>query len=443
MSVSSCGRLTFAYELRQRDPATGAAGQNEADGSCGLLSVMQQGMSLRLLPPEPGTYELKLFARPESNSGTLLWVCTLEVECLAIQQSQSLPANPYLSWGLGSNAGVHGVKGCSVPSQDTLEVCERGECEVVLHTSRPLMMVCELANPELDFALAKRCLALQIAPEQLVCNVLCPYRGYYRLSVFVRDYDNGSGSFQNVGNFLLRCRGLGVNQNALYPPDLSPWCGPGMRTQAAGLSHFSHTEALVNLPQGRCNITFHCTSSQLQIHAVLSAESYKESKEKLNHARFPLSRYLLLTFTDSKVTVSMCLPQPGVYRLGLYGRTPPQKDYAPLCDYVLRSAYDRCGEPFPCVYSAWGKGCVLLEPRGGVLASQSWVCFRMRVPGARRVSVLAEQRVDLKMNKSRVWEGKAFTGDITQIKLTAATSDTSDMAVLMTFDVLDLESKQL
>ncbi|XP_026998013.2 kyphoscoliosis peptidase [Tachysurus fulvidraco] len=441
VSVSSSGRLTFAYELRQRDSKTGAAGQNEVDSSCGLLSVTQQGMSLRLLPPEPGVYELKLFARPEGDSGTLLWVCTLELECPAVQQRQSLPANPYLSWGLGSNAGVHGVKSCSVPSQDTLDVCERGECELVLHTLRPLMMVCELIHPELNFALAKRCLALQIAAEKLVCNVLCPYKGYYRLSVFVRDYDDGSGSFQNVGNFLLRCRGSGVNQNVLYPPDLSPWCGPGMRTQAAGLSNFSHTGALVNLPQGRCNITFHCTSSQLQVHAVLSSESYQKNKEKINHTSFSLSRHILLTITDSKVTVSVCAPQPGVYRLGLYGRTPPQQDYAPLCDYVLRSVCDRCGEPFPCVYSAWGKGCVLLEPREGVLAPQSWVCFRVRVPAAQRVSVLAEQRVDLKMNKSRVWEGKAFTGSIAQIKLTAATSDIADMAVLMTFDVLNLESK--
>ncbi|KAI5606825.1 kyphoscoliosis peptidase isoform X1 [Silurus asotus] len=441
VSVSSCRRLTFAYELRQRDTETGAARQNELDGSCGLLSVTQQGMSLRLLPPEPGAYELKLFARPDGDSGTLLWVCTLELECPAVQQSQSVPPNPYLSWGLGSNAGAHGVKACSVPSQDALEVCETGECEVVLHTSRPLMMVCELVHSELDFALAKRCLALQIAAERLVCNVLCPYKGYYRLSVFVRDYDDGSGSFQNVGNFLLRCRGLGVNQNMLYPSDLSPWCGPGMRTQAVGLSHFSHTGALVNLPQGRCNITFHCSTSQLQIHAVLSAESCQKNKEKSNQAGFPLSRHILLTFTDSKVTVSVCVPQPGVYRLGLYGRTPPQQDYAPLCDYVLRSTCDRCGEPFPCVYSAWGKGCVLLEPRGGVLAPQSWVCFRVRVSSACRVSVLAEQRVDLKMNKSRVWEGKAFTGDIAQIKLTAATSDTGDMAVLMTFDVLNLESR--
>ncbi|XP_066535351.1 kyphoscoliosis peptidase [Hoplias malabaricus] len=442
VSMTSSRPLTFAYELRQRDVQTGVLGQREVDSSCGLLSVTHQGMSLRLLPPDPGDYELKLFALAEGNSGALHWVCSLQLECPAVQQSQPLPANPYLSWGLGARAGSLGVKGSSVVNEEPLEVGEGGECEVILYTSRPLILVCELTHPLLDPAVAKSCLALQIAAERLVCNVLCPYKGFYRLSFFVRDYDDGRGSFQNAGNFLLRCKGQGANVNLLYPRDLGPWCGPGMRTEAAGLSHFSHMGALVNTPQGRCNITFHRASTELQIHAVLSTDmDQANSKQHQKKGLFPLSRYVLLTSTDSKVTVSISTPRPGVYRLGVYGRTPPQQDYTPLCDYVLRSTCERHGDPFPCVYAAWGKGCVLLEPRSGLLAPQSWVRVRVRVPAARRVCVLGEQRVELKMNKSRVWEGETFTGDATQVKLIAATSEASEMAVLMTFDVLDLKSE--
>lgn len=431
--------MTFAYELRQQDSKKQVPGQREVDGSCGLLSVTRQGMNLRLLPPNPGHYELKLFARPEDGSGTLVWVCTLELECPAVQKSQPLPSNPYLSWGLGSGAGALGVKGCNVPDKDALEVCDGGECEVVLYTSRSLMMVCEFIHPRLDPALSKRCLALQISTEQLVCNVQCPYKGYYRLSVFVREYHDASGSFQNVGNFLLRHKGPEVKLNMLYPSDLGPWCGPGIRTQAAGLFNFSHTGSLVNMPQGRCNITFHCTSSEQQIHVVLNTNPCQ--KDQKSQPCFPLSRYILLTFTDSKVTISVSLPGPGVYRLGLYGRTLPQQDYTPLCDYVLRSVCNRCGDPFPFVYSAWGRGCVLLEPRIGLLAPKSWVRFRVRVASAQRVSLLAEGRADLSMNKSRVWEGEVFTGNATQVRLTAATSDTNDMVVLMTFDVSNLQSE--
>ncbi|XP_030628228.1 uncharacterized protein ky [Chanos chanos] len=445
VSLSSSRPLTFAYELKQR----GVQGQREVDSSCALLSVTHLGMNLRLLPPEIGTYELKLFARPESNSGVLRWVCSLDLECASVRPSQSLPDNPFLSWGLVASAAQLGVQGCSSGTGgEAIEVGEGGQCEVVLATSRPLMMLCELAQPDLDPAVAKRCLATQITPDKLICHVLCPHRGFYRLSVFVRDYNNNGGPLQNVGNFLLHCKNRGVNLNCLFPPDLGPWCGPGLRTQEAGLSHFSHTGGLVNMPQGRCNITFHCSSPDIQVHTVLSAESHQETTANANQALgarlntpFPLSRYVLLTLTDNKVTVSVCVPQPGVYRLGLYGRTSPQKDYAPLCDFVLRSACELRGDPFPCAYSAWSRGCVLLEPRGGLLAPRSWVCFRVRVPGAKRVCVRGEKAAELKMNKSRVWEGEVYTGDAAQIQLAAVTTETNNMPVLMAFDVLSLENE--
>ncbi|XP_077093580.1 kyphoscoliosis peptidase isoform X2 [Siphateles boraxobius] len=434
VSVRSSRPLTFSYEMRQQDPDTGTLKQEEADSSCGLLSVTQQGMRLRLLPPETGGYEVKLFARREGEPGVLRWVCSLELECPSIEKRHALPDNPYLNWGLAAGSSALGVKGCSIAGEEAVEVGEGGECKVILYTTRPLMMVCELTHHELDAATAKRCLALQITAEQLVCNVMFPYKGFYRLSVFVRDYNSGSGTFQNAGNYLLHRQSRGLDPNVLYPADLGLWCGPGMRTQEAGLSHFSHTGAIVNAPQGRCNITFHCATPDMQIHAVLCAELHEE-------AHFPLSRYVLLTFTETKVTVSVCAPRAGVYRLALYGRKPPEQDYMSLCDFIIRSVCEKPGDPFPSVYSAWGRGCVLLEPRTGVLGPQRSVSFRVRVSGAQRVCVVGEKRTDLKMNKSRVWEGEAVTGNATQLKLAAVTKESNDMHVLMTFDVLNRENE--
>ncbi|TRY60405.1 hypothetical protein DNTS_026832 [Danionella cerebrum] len=424
VSLSSSTPLTFSYEMRQRDSQTGSLRQEEADSSCGLLSVTHQGLKLRLLPSEPGAYEVKLFARREGQPGSLRWICSLELDCPCIQKRQPIPDNPYLNWGLAVGASALGVKSCSVRGEEPVEIGEDGEVKLILETSRPLMMVCELIHHELNSIAAKRCLALQITHEQLVCHALCPYKGYYRLSVFVQDYNSGVGTFQNAGNYLLHCQRL--NPSLLYPPDLGLWCGPGIRTQEAGLSRFSHTGAIVNSPRGRCNITFYCTSPELQMHTVLYGEPQGEG-------HFPLSRYVLLTFTDAKVTISVCTPGAGVYRLGLYGRKASQQDYKPLCDFIVRS--ENSGDPFPCVYSAWGRGCVLLEPRSGVLVSQTSVSFRVRVPGAQRVCVVGGTRTDLKMNKSRVWEGEAVTGDATQLKLAAVVKDCNDMHVLMTFDV--------
>lgn len=435
MSLGFSRPVTFAYEITQHQDLLhcGASEQKESiNSSFGLLTVSNRSMNLQLLPPATGTYDVKVFARPETATTALTWVCSFIVECPTPRAMEEIPENPFLSWGLQPTAGSLGVAGSSQGSE-VAEV-EEGIFELALKTSRPLMVLCELVHPELEAAVAKRCLATQIQPNLLTCHVLCPLRGFYRLSVFVRDYEKTEVKFNNAANFLLHCKGKVISPGELFPPNLGSSCGPGTRTSEAGLSKFSHTAALVSTQQGKCNITFH-NQRDLELHTVISREENKT-------AAIPLSRHLFCTYTDSKVTVSVSLPDAGVYRLGLYAKTTPGGDFNPMCDFVLRNSCDQPGPPFPCVYSAWRKGCVLFEPRVGLLEPLSWVRFRVRIPGAQKVSMVGETRTDLKMNKSRVWEGEVFSGNgLQQLKLAASSGESSDMAVLMTFDIKQLEGE--
>lgn len=432
MSLGFSRPITFTHEITQHRDLLhcGASERKESSNSShGLLTVSHRSMKLQILPPAGGVYDVKVFARPESATTPLVWVCSFTVECPTPRAMEEIPENPFLSWGLQPVAGSLGVAGSSQGSE-VAEV-EEGVFELVLKTSRSLMVLCELVHPELEPALAKRCLATQIQPNTLTCHVLCPLRGFYRLSVFVRDYDKTEVKFQNAANFLLHCKGKMVSPDELFPPNLGSACGPGTRASEAGLSKFSHTTALVSTQQGKCNITFH-NQRDLELHTVLGREE--------KPAATPLSRHIFCTYTDSKVTVSVSLPQAGVYRLGLYAKLTPGGDFNPMCDFVLRNSCDQPGPPFPCVYSAWRKGCVLFEPRVGLLEPLSWVRFRVRVPGALRVSVIGESRTDLKMNKSRVWEGEVFSGSgVQQLKLATAAGESGDMVVLLTFDVKQLE----
>ncbi|XP_023143463.1 kyphoscoliosis peptidase [Amphiprion ocellaris] len=424
---------TFTYEITQHQDLLhcGASEHKESSNSSfGLLTVSHRSMKLQLLPPASGSYDVKVFARPEAATTSLIWVCSFTVECPTPRAMEVIPENPFLSWGLQPVAGSLGVASSSQGSE-VAEV-EQGMFDLVLKTSRPLMVLCELVHPEMEAAVAKRCLATQIQPDTLTCHVLCPMHGFYRLSVFVRDYEKTELKFQNAANFLLHCKGKVVGPDELFPPNLGSACGPGTRTSEAGLSKFSHTAAVVSTQQGKCNITFY-NQRDLELHSVLSREGNKT-------AAFPLSRHLFCTYTDSKVTVSVSLPDAGAYRLGLYARITPAGDFNPMCDFVLRNSCDQPGLPFPCVYSAWRKGCVLFEPRAGLLEPLSWVRFRVRVPGAQRVCVVGEARTDLKMNKSRVWEAEVFSGNgLQQLKLAASFGESSDMDVLMTFDIMQLD----
>lgn len=422
--------VTFTYELTQHQDLlhTGASEQKElgCDSCHGLLTVCRRSMKLLLLPPTSGVYDLKVFARAELATTPLLWVCSFTVECPKPRAREEFPDNPFLSWGLQSAASTFGVASSNQDSQ-VAEVKE-GIFQLVLKTSRPLMALCELIHPQLEASVAKRCLATQIEPAALTCHVLCPLSGFYRLSVFVRDYHKSDVHFQNAANFLLHSKGTQLlsPDAELFPPNLSSVCGPGTRTLEAGLTKFSHTSALLSTQRGKCNITFQ-NQQDLELHAVLTREQSPASA---------LARQLFYTHTDSKVTVSISLPSAGVYRLGLYARRIPGGEFDPMCDFVVKNSCARLGPPFPAVYSAWGKGCVLFEPRESLIEPRSWVCFRMRVPGAQRVSVIGTSRTELKMNKSRVWEGEVFSGDGPgQIKVAAALGGSTDMAVLLTFDI--------
>lgn len=421
--------VDFTYQISQRNRNE----PTEVSSSSGLLTMTQDTIRLLLLPPTRGTYDVMIFARPGNTSGTFSWVCSFLLECPVPKPREEIPTNPFLSWGLQRNAESLGVKRCDHGPEALM--LKSGSYELVLQTTRPLMMLCELSHKDLDPSIAKRCLATQIQCDRLTCHMLCPYLGYYRLSVFVRDYENPQDGYQNVGNFLLHCTDSAVNLNDLFPSSLSASCGPGIRTQDAGLSKFSHMGAIVSAQQGKCNITFQ-NQRDLEIHAVLFKEQCKTSG-------YPLFRHVFFTYNCSKVTISVALPEAGVYKLQLYAKFPNHQDFSPMCDFVLRSTSQAPLPPFPCTYTAWQKGSVLFEPRGGLLEPMSWVRFRVRVPGAQRVSILGEQLIDLQLNKSRVWEGEVFTAtNVKQLKLaTSRAGGSSDLSIIMCFDVLSQQNE--
>lgn len=413
--------VDFTYEIFQHQNDK----QNELSTSIGLLTVTQTSMMLHLRPPTSGTFDVMLFARPGHTSEKFSWVCSFLLECSEPKTSENIPENPYLYWGMTQNAEELGLKPCLYGSEAIL--LKSGSSDFVLQTSRPLMMLCEISHKDLDDTLAKRCIAIQTEADKLTCSIICPFIGYYRLSVFVKDYKSDRNSFHNAGNFLFHCISNPINLNQLFPPDLSYFCGPGLRTDEAGLSQFSHSSAIVSTQQGKCNITFQ-NPQDLDLHAIL-----QHSKEQSEH---PLSQHIFFMHNGSKVTLSVALPEPGVYKLSLYGGTSNQ-EFNLLCDFILQNSSGSSWPPFPYIYTAWRKGSVLFEPCSGLLEPLCWVQFRVRVPEARKVIVLGEQRVDLQINKSHIWEGEVFTGNVEQIKLAASQEETFDQVdILMSFNVL-------
>ncbi|XP_005997493.1 kyphoscoliosis peptidase isoform X2 [Latimeria chalumnae] len=414
--------LEFSYQLSQVCGDT----IKDIDKSCGMVSVSHHSMKLKVLPPTRGLYDLMIFAKPVDSQGRFSWVCSCQINCNDLKCSEKLPQNPFHFWGFLQNAISFGMRKCSY-GEDPI-ISKTGTLEFIFQTSRPLLAMYELAHEEMETSVAKRCIISQIEKDKLTCHVLCPLKGYYRLSVFVKDMQEQN--FKNAGNFLIHCM-QPVNLNELFPPNLSMHCGPGVKTAEVGLSRPSHPGPIINTNEGRCNITFQ-SSSDIEVTVVLTKDQDTDNTKHLD-----INRYVLVTHLENKVTISVCLPESGIYRLALFTGASDKKEFSHICDYVVRCFSNPCWSPFPRVYSMWKKGCVLLEPRSGVLEENSWARFRVRIPGAYKVFLIGQSKSELSVTKNKVWEGKVSTGPTgSVVKLAAKSSDQSPaMDVIMSFDV--------
>ncbi|KYO29539.1 kyphoscoliosis peptidase [Alligator mississippiensis] len=421
VALKSAHPTEFSYHLSK---LSGEVSKDDMGTTHGMMTVSKQSMTLKVTPPTEGLFDLMVFARPSDSPGPYHWVCSYQIQCLEPISRENLPENPFHFWGLHQKVKDFGIEDCSW--RGDLVVAARGALLLTLQTTRPLLATYELVHQELDASLSKKCLASQAEEDKLSCHVLCPFRGYYRLSVFVKEL--GDTAFKNAANFLIRCSGP-VNRNELFPSGLSMHCGSGTYTRGRGLSNPSHPAPIITTMQGKCNITFHARPD-VEVAAILS-------KDNVTNTKYPMERYVLLTHLRNKVSVCILLPEPGIYKVGLFGKNKDHKDFAHVCDYIIRCFSNPRWPPFPRVYSLWRRGCILLQPRTGVLQEQSWVTFRVKMPKAHKALVIGHAKTELKPTQSKIWEGEVHTGPAgTLLKLVAKFSQQStSMEVVLSFDV--------
>ncbi|OCT96581.1 hypothetical protein XELAEV_18008787mg [Xenopus laevis] len=301
--------------------------RNCVEKTHGIMTMQPAGMTLRVVPPMDGLFELMIFAKPMDSSGSYRWVCSYHIDCPESKCSQGLPHNPFHFWGLHQRAVDFGV--LSLNFAGDLIVADSGFVNLTFQTSRSLLVMYELVHVQLSKALSTKCFVSHIDERQLACQLLLPFHGYYRLSLFVKDL--GGDQFKTAANLLLQCHNP-INHNELFPANLSMNCGPGTNSKLHGLTDPSHTSPVINTTSGKCNITFR-TMADIEVYTVLE-------NNKLRGDVHSLDRYCLITHLDHKVTISVHLPESGCYKLSILSRATGSPDFAHACDYVIRCASD-------------------------------------------------------------------------------------------------------
>ncbi|KAM8939583.1 uncharacterized protein RCH25_053271 [Pelodytes ibericus] len=388
----------------------------------GILTMHESLMTLKVMPPTEGLFELMIFARTMGSKDIYRWVCSYQVDCPHACCSEGLPENPFHFWGLHQKARDFGVSNYN--HKGDIIAAESGALDILFKTSRPLLVMYELAHKKMAEAFSKKCLASHVEETQLSCHLRLPYHGYYRLSLFVKDLDGEH--YKNAANLLIQCADP-INHNELFPSNLSNHCGPGLSSKQNGLTDPSHLSPIINTTSGKCTVTFH-TLSAIEVLTVLE-------KCKGRNILYSLDRYCLVTHLGHKISISLLLPESGFYKLSIFARSQDNQEFSHACDYVVRSMSDNHVLPFPKVYTAWRQGCVLLQPRAGLLEAESWETFRVKIPGAFKVVVIGPLKTELQLTKSKIWEGKVFTGPTgSLIKLAVKLAPNSTtMDIMMSF----------
>ncbi|XP_029449815.1 kyphoscoliosis peptidase-like isoform X3 [Rhinatrema bivittatum] len=396
----------------------------DVDKMYGILTVSEKSMTLRVILPTEGLFHLMIFARTTGSQNAYSWVCSYQIECLESNCQKNLPANPFHFWGLHQKVSDLGIRNCNYGGD--LIFIDMGMMILTFETSKPLLAVYELVHQDLDDSQSKKCLVSQTEEEKLTCHILFPFLGYYRLSVFVKSFEENK--FKNAANILIHSSGT-INQNELFPQGLSTHCGPGINSRNKGLCNPSHPAPIIRTKQGKCNITFNMTAD-IEATAILS-------KDHNGNNTYPMERYILLTHLKHKITVSVLLPESGQYKVGLFTKAREEKEFSHACDYVIQCFSNPQWLPFPKVYNVWRKGCILLQPRSGLLEGENWVKFRLKIPEARRVLVIGPSKTELHPTKNKIWEGEVFTGPSgTFLKVAVRFSQhSSNMDVVLSFEV--------
>ncbi|XP_053314084.1 lim and transglutaminase domain protein ltd-1-like isoform X2 [Spea bombifrons] len=283
----------FSYKIYK----TSNNDRSPVEKTYGMLTMHESSMTLKVMPPTDGLFELMIFARPMDGNDIYRWVCSYQIDCPDPQGSDWLPKNPFHFWGVHQKAKYFGVSSCSHGGD--LIVAENGALSLVFETSRPLLAMYELAHNKLAEPLSKKCLVSHIEETRLGCRLLLPYHGFYRLSLFVKDPDGEH--FQNAANLLIQCTHP-INHNELFPPNLSIHCGPGLNSKLKGLTDPSHLSPVITTTNGKCNITFHALPTT-EVFAVLEKTKRKTSSYSLDRCSAP-----------GDTAVYYCIQESGCFR---------------------------------------------------------------------------------------------------------------------------------
>ncbi|XP_032808458.2 kyphoscoliosis peptidase [Petromyzon marinus] len=201
MLENSKAPLEYSYTLTKVETKSEST---KLSKSHGLMSIQRDSMKLHIFPPQPGDYNLSIFAAEANKNGesSLDWVCSFKIHCdkPGINPVEMLQLSHHCGPGLKTEAlGLHS------PSQPSpIIYTPDGRCEVAFQKSANQ---CVNFTASLIDKSAKKCdnhVIIRNTPNEISLVVRLPEPGNYQLQIFENSSPEAQ-SFKFLCDYVIVC----------------------------------------------------------------------------------------------------------------------------------------------------------------------------------------------------------------------------------------------
>ena len=245
----------------------------------------------------------------------------------------------------------------------------------------------------------------RVDPHEVVFTANLPRRGVFFFTIFACDTER-SDAYSNVCSFRIKCTKVETKPVMRFPKLLNGY-GTTPLASELGLLVDSLEDAFTVLNDEKLILNLRFGTDVKVSHKLISGNHDMPIEGFDRHA---FQRYR----DDRFLSYLIRFPQKGVYCFSLYAAEKNSKASVLecACRFVIQCNVTPSGPPkiYPRTHQYW-LGCRLHEPSTGDLKINKNIKFKVEVPGADAVAVIASGKwYYLKKGGDKLWEGNAHMG---------------------------------
>ncbi|XP_046575360.1 kyphoscoliosis peptidase-like isoform X2 [Haliotis rubra] len=266
--------------------------------------------TIKVTPPRPGTYTLKIFGQTDSNDDSYHPLTSFFLCCKSSDRSvRPYPKHEGL-WGILSNVSAYGFQ--SDMNKTDVVTTKNGAVELTFQARPEADLTVRLKGAD-DTGNLDRFIMAHREYGQVVIKCRLPKAGYYSILLFARNLTTLAPKQKHIGSILIQCMEAHSDVRP-YPVNPHPW---GLMAMA--LEYGFTKDALLNS-------IFFTMDGEVEINLETNRK-INVSLEVLPSEKTTHNTQASVSETDSSVNIRAQFSSQGYYGIKLFANTSHQEEH--------------------------------------------------------------------------------------------------------------------